>query len=233
MKGTRIRGFNPKSWGKQTLDSIIKEQSKLLVEYAEKRVQEIGRKIASYPMGNFMDDTGNLLDSLCWGVLYGNEIIASGFYREQRASRPSYLHERGPFVTFDTLQDPRTGRRVSAANRRDPIKEAKRERDWQTMDAMEKVEGRKLALDYIAKAAGRGKAGKWEVFFAILAPYWGYWEKGFTMKGQYSETFQQFQVMTIFYDEIKADLKPAKTTLSVSVPKYASMSLKRQAKKNL
>lgn len=228
MKGTRIRGFNPKSWGKQTLDSIIKEQSKLLVEYAEKRVQEIGRKIASYPMGNFMDDTGNLLDSLCWGVLYGNEIIASGFYREQRASRPSYLHKRGPFpfVPFDTL-------RVLAANRRDPIKEAKRERVWQTMYAAEKVEGRKLALDYIAKAAGRGKAGKWKVFFAILAPYWGYWEKGFTMKGKHSETFQQFQVMTIFYDEVKADLKPAKTTLSVSVPKYATMSLKRQAKKNL
>ena len=75
------------------------------------------------------------------------------------------------------------------------------------------------------------------VFFAILAPYWGYWEKGFNMKvgweGNRTAIFQQFAVMSQFYDIVKSNLKPARTRLKVYVPKYASKSLMSRARKNL
>ena len=97
-----------------------------------------------------------------------------------------------------------------------------------------------MAQNYIQRYGSAGSGNKtWRVFFAILAPYWGYWEKGFNLKtgGGSSdlprkERFIQFSVMTEFYDSIKNDLKPARTRLSVSVAKYASKSLYSQAKKN-
>lgn len=96
------------------------------------------------------------------------------------------------------------------------------------------VNGRQLAQSFVNSQ--NGKTGYWTVGFAILAPYWGYWESGFTMKGGGGEigipngresfvmpTFKrhmQFQVMTHVFDNVRVDLKPAEVHLSVYVPIY-------------
>lgn len=99
------------------------------------------------------------------------------------------------------------------------------------------VNGRQLAQTYMQKYGNNGAKG-WRVFFAILAPYWGYWEKGFTMKSgggdsgiPRSTRFMQFSVMTQFYDEIKKDLKPARVRFRVSVAKYNRTKLEKKWKK--
>ena len=72
------------------------------------------------------------------------------------------------------------------------------------------VNGHALASDYIQKYGAVFTEG-WRVFFAILAPYWGYWEQGFNMKaGGHDFGFKKFSVMTWFYDTVQKDLKPAK-----------------------
>ena len=69
------------------------------------------------------------------------------------------------------------------------------------------------------------------VLFAILAPYWGYWEAG------HNNIFLgrvQFAAMTQFYDIIKGELKPMKVKKPhIGIAKYASKSLLAQARKNL
>lgn len=99
------------------------------------------------------------------------------------------------------------------------------------------VNGRQLAQTYMQKYGNNGAKG-WRVFFAILAPYWGYWEKGFTMKSgggdsgiPRSTRFMQFSVMTQFYDEIKKDLKPARVRFRVSVAKYNRTKLEKKWEK--
>ena len=83
------------------------------------------------------------------------------------------------------------------------------------------IDGRQMAQNYIQRygKAGSGK-GSWRVFFAILAPYWGYWETGFNMvhgigKNKKS-SFHQFAVMTEFYDKVGKDLKPAKVNFHIT-----------------
>lgn len=101
---------------------------------------------------------------------------------------------------------------------------------FRKIDNPEDVNGRKLAEQFIDSF--KGKEGKWNVFFAILAPYWGYWEGGFKIKygfetddgGNVKATktrFLKFQVMTHIFDEVRMALKPAETHLSVYVPKYS------------
>jgi hypothetical protein len=93
----------------------------------------------------------------------------------------------------------------------------------------ELVLGRELAEEYIGSV--KGKSGKWTVFFAVLAPYWGYWESGFT----HIKTGRrmQFQVMTHIFDDVRMDLKPAKTHLTVYVPKYSYKNPKYKKKKGI
>ena len=150
-----------------------------------------------------MDRTGNLLDSLLWGVSYEGKLVEGGFYRDAQARGESYLHE------------------------------------WFSGDVkyLIPVNGRQLAQTYMQKYGNNGAKG-WRVFFAILAPYWGYWEKGFTMKSgggdsgiPRSTRFMQFAVMTQFYDEIKKDLKPARVRFRVSVAKYNRTKLEKKWKK--
>ena len=81
------------------------------------------------------------------------------------------------------------------------------------------VNGHSLAKKFISSYGHTGDNG-WMVFFAILAPYWGYWEKGFVMRNPTGSRHLQFSVMTQFYDQIKQDLQPARVELSVSVAKY-------------
>ena len=179
--------FDSNALMKVMIKNLTEEQTRRLVAYAEDKIKEIGDQIQSYHSANHMDRTGNLLNSLCWGVSYDGELKASGFYREASSVKESYLHEWGDYAgTFV-------------------------------------VDGHAEAENYIQKygKAGSGN-GYWRVFFAILAPYWGYWEKGFTMVHGFSNnkgnskfrgsTFKRFAVMTEFYDVMSKELKPAKVT---------------------
>lgn len=199
------------------MESAIKEQNRRLVEYAEGHIMLLGETINSWNSRHHMDAEGNLLDSLCWGVCYNGETVANGFYRNQKATDATYMHG------------------WSNVSWREKSKKSLLYNKWIEMDAGEPVYGHERAEAFLAQAHKKCKAHQWMVFFAILAPYWGYWEKGFHMTkgfGGNSSSFLQFAVMTQFYDQVKASLKPAKTRISVYVDRYASKSLARQAKKN-
>lgn len=189
---------------KELTEYWIKEQTRLLIEYAEKEIVKLGNRMSSYSSANGLDRTGNLLNSLCWGVTFNGETKGSGFFR------PAVLHSRG----ID-------GGSTSYLHEFFP-------------NDMEAVNGRQMAEDFIKSYSGQSV--KWEVYFAVLAPYWGYWEGGFRMKSGggtvYSGTKQQrdipvsyrhmqFQVMSHVFDDVRMDLKPAKTHLSVYRPKYS------------
>lgn len=187
---------------KDMMDYAVSLQTENLIAFAQKEIKKLGDKIQTYNSANHMDRTGNLLNSLCWGVTYNGEMKGSGFYRDAvthgrgiNGASVSFLHE---FFSND----------------------------------QEEVNGRQRAEDFIASF--QGKSGKWTVFFAILAPYWGYWESGFTMKSHFGDgkrRFMQFQVMTHIYDEVRMGLKPAKTRLSVYVPKYSYKNPKYKNKR--
>lgn len=99
----------------------------------------------------------------------------------------------------------------------------------------EEVEGRRLAEDFLRSYQGSGNG--WDVFWAVLAPYWGYWEGGFNMKSggntvykkkpsrtraiPFSSRRMQFSAMIHTYYEARMDLKPAKTKITVYRPKYS------------
>ena len=79
------------------------------------------------------------------------------------------------------------------------------------------VGGHVLAEQFLRQIGNLYYAG-WRVFFAVLAPYWGYWENGFRIKtnaSSYEEEdatsykFLKWAVMTQSYDKISSDLKPA------------------------
>lgn len=194
MKGTKITGLNLDAFAKDLMKVYIQEQNNRLIEYAKETIVEIGDMIKTYQSKHNMDRTGNLLNSLCWGVTYKNDLIGSGFYREAQTKSvwigdgyysESFLHEFFGSQIF----------------------------------TMYPVNGRQLAEEYIQKNSNTGSRG-WKVFFAILAPYWGYWEKGFNLKlfGKGSK-FRQFAVMAQFYDKVRKDLKPAKKYyFNVSLP---------------
>ena len=227
MKKGKIVGFNAAKMAEQMMANAVAEQNRRLVEYAEQRIIILGETISSWNSRHHMDDTGNLLDSLCWGVCYDGKMVESGFYRPQKATTPSYLHG------WSTVEfaDPKRFKRHAVG---ESVK------NWVKMDAGEPVNGHDLAAAYLQQAPKKCKSGEWMVFFAILAPYWGYWEKGFEMKtgGGLSffsarSRFLQFSVMSQFYDIVKSNLKPARTRIKVYVPKYASRSLMSRARKNL
>ena len=93
MKKTRVK-FNSEKFRKLLTKNLVEEQTNRLIAYAKEKIQEIGRTINSYNSANHMDRTGNLLNSLCWGVAYDNELKANGFYRNANSLELSYLHER-------------------------------------------------------------------------------------------------------------------------------------------
>ena len=181
MKQGKIIGFNAAKMAEQMMANAVAEQNRRLVEYAKSKIRLIGDAIQLYNSKNHMDRTGNLLDSLCWCVSYKGKVVESGFYRDQIATRLSYLHE------------------------------------WFHNNA-EPVGGHILASNFLKQMANLGHSG-WRIFFAILAPYWGYWEKGFNFKGKNGTKFLQFKVMSEFYDMASEDLKPAKVTIKSEYPK--------------
>lgn len=101
-----------------------------------------------------------------------------------------------------------------------------------TPDTAENVYGRELANEYLNKHQGGNEKG-WKVSFAILAPYWAYWEQGFRMKSHFGggSQFLKFAVMSEFFDDLRTELKPyKKVTFTISTPKYSYKSNKYRGK---
>lgn len=195
----------------ELLEHFTTKQIELLVNYAKEEIQRIGARINSLNGENNFDRTGNLLDSLCWGVSFNGKLQDYGFYREQKAGTFSTLHEWSRVG----WNDPKSGYSEMMGS-----------------EFMPEVWGHDIAERYVHKYGNNGAKG-FKVFFAILAPYWGYWEKGFNMKHGFggTSTFQQAPIMAEFYDEVKADLKGARVNFRVSVAKYTSVSLAKTMKK--
>ena len=198
--------FDGNALAKLMFNNIVPIQTNLLIEYAKVEIKKLGDRIASYNGANGLDRTGNLLNSLCWGVTYDGVLKASGFYREETHKKRTNRKgdERGLGVN---------GGNDSFLH------------EFFGNDA-ELVEGRKLAKEYLQNV--KGKSNKWTMFFAILAPYWGYWECGFRMVKNNKR--MQFQALIYTFDDVRKDLKPAKTDITVYRPKYIYKSQKYKRK---
>lgn len=196
MKASQVQ-FNTSALQKAIMEKLIPEQTKRLAAYADNITKEIGKTIGSYNSRHNLDRTGNLLDSLCWGVVYYGNLEAFGFYREQRATELSQLHE-----WFDEVYATPVG-------------------------------GHYLAQRFIERMSHLHYAG-WRVFVAVLAPYWGYWEKGFTFRTRGNANrsrFMRFAVMTQFYDTISTDLRPSVMKFTAEAPTYKTPDLLKKYKK--
>jgi hypothetical protein len=68
------------------------------------------------------------------------------------------------------------------------------------------VHGHALAEMFIADWGKKSYDG-WCVAFAILAPYWGYWEQGHDNK--LTGKYERFAIMAEIYDEVNRELKPS------------------------
>ena len=112
MIKSRVIGFDEEKLKKKMMQKVIGEQNSRLIAYAKEQIVVIGDKITSYHSRNHMDRTGNLLDSLLWGVSYRGKLVQGGFYREARASKTSYLHEW--FSGDEKYLEPVNGRELAA-----------------------------------------------------------------------------------------------------------------------
>lgn len=184
------------------LNKAIEMNNARLVEYAKEKLDKIGDRIQSFNSKNNLYRTGHLLQSLCWSVSYKGNVIGYGFYEKAPLKKGRKLW--GEEATSDSHLHEFYGSQIYS---------------------MFPVNGRKFAEEYIQKAASKGTRG-WKIVFGILAPYWGYWEKGFTLKrgGKNStiprtETFLKFSVMAEVYDQVRKELKPARSYYyNVSLP---------------
>lgn len=91
---TRVR-FSKSEFRKELMKRkrlVEKEQTARLIAYAQEEMQRMGNLISQI-ITNVDWNTGNLLDSLCWGVWHNKKKCATGFYREMQAEYDSYLHE--------------------------------------------------------------------------------------------------------------------------------------------
>ena len=220
MIKSKVIGLDENAMRAAMMKIIVEEQNRRLIDYAAGEnglVYQIGDRIKQYHSRHNMDRTGNLLDSLLWGVSYQGKLVKGGFYRETPAAiEDSGLHEWSK-VSF---RDKETGGWIEDVSAETP------------------VNGRQLADAYLTKYGNNGARG-WRVFFAILAPYWGYWEEGFTFKGgggnsplPSHQKFLKFAVMTEFHDVAKNDLKPMRVRIRTHVEKYTSLKLYKRAKKD-
>ena len=211
MKQGKIIGFNAAKMAEQMMANAVAEQNRRLVEYAKEEIKRLGDTIQTYNSANHMDRTGNLLNSLCWIVTYNGKTVDCGYYREAKTN--SYIgrgkKERGMGIQ---------GGHSSFLHEL-----------FTKSGDMEEVNGRQLAEEFLNSF--KGASNKWKVAFAVLAPYWGYWESGHT--NVFTGQFMQFQVMTHIFDDVRTALKPAETHLSVYVPKYYYKSDKYKKKKGI
>ena len=87
------------------------------------------------------------------------------------------------------------------------------------------IYGHGLAEDFIERWGTKSNSGQWVVAFAILAPYWGFWEEGH--QNVLTQSFEKFSVMANFYDKASDDLKPAKVRFIHGAPHYTKMKYER------
>lgn len=172
MKKSKVV-FPQKTIERQIFSKMSALQTERLADYAMREIILIGNDISVFPHANNLDRTGNLLDSLCWGVYFNGKRSKYGYYRPAEASEISHLHEYSR-----------------------PMGES--------------VSGHYMAQQFIQRYKPTNDKG-WEVFFAVLAPYWGYWETGFESFGKEL----RWQVMTRHYDNVKKDLAPSNVTFHI------------------
>lgn len=195
-----LKGFDAKAIEKQIYESVKESIDLFLVEYAKTKIAQIGAKIQTYHSKNNMDRTGNLLNSLCWGVSYNGDVLDSGFYRE------SVIHsERGIDHNGESFMHEL----------------------WRDYKYAYPVDGRAMAEAFLQRAQPSTKG--WRVFFAILAPYWGYWESGH--KNVMTDKFEKFAVMTHVYDEVKRELKVQPHLSVTNATKYTKRAVKKRYKR--
>jgi hypothetical protein len=194
MKESKVI-FDTRKLAAEMMKNLSAEQTNRLIEYAKQTILEIGNKIQTYHSRNHMYRSGHLLRSLCCGVSYDGKLVYSGFYGDIALKSHTTWNEAN--TTNSYLHE------------------------WIPEYEAFQIDGRQMAQNYIQRYGhmGSGK-GSWRVFFAILAPYWGYWETGFNMvhglgKNRKS-SFHQFAVMTEFYDKVDKDLKPAKVKFQIT-----------------
>lgn len=194
MKESKVI-FDAKKLAAEIMKNVSAEQTNRLIEYAKQTILEIGDKIQTYHSRNHMYRSGHLLRSLCCGVSYDGKLVYSGFYGDIALKAHTTWNESN--TTNSYLHE------------------------WIPEYEAFQIDGRQMAQNYIQRYGNMGSGkGSWRVFFAILAPYWGYWETGFNMvhglgKNRKS-SFHQFAVMTEFYDKVDKDLKPAKVKFEIT-----------------
>ena len=195
MKESKVI-FDAKKLAAEMMKNLSAEQTNRLIEYAKQTILEIGNKIQTYHSRNHMYRSGHLLRSLCCGVSYDGKLVYSGFYGDIALKSHTTSWEEN--TTNSYLHE------------------------WIPEHEAFQIDGRQMAQNYIQRYGSAGSGNKtWRVFFAILAPYWGYWETGFNMvhgllgKNRKS-SFHQFAVMTEFYDKVGKDLKPAKVKFQIT-----------------
>lgn len=194
MKESKVI-FDTRKLAAEMMKNLSAEQTNRLIEYAKQTILEIGDKIQTYHSRNHMYRSGHLLRSLCCGVSYDGKLVYSGFYGDIALKSHTTWNEAN--TTNSYLHE------------------------WIPEYEAFQIDGRQMAQNYIQRYGSAGSGNKtWRVFFAILAPYWGYWETGFNMvhglgKNRKS-SFHQFAVMTEFYDKVGNELKPAKVKFQIT-----------------
>lgn len=193
-----LKGFDAKALEKRIYDAVKDSIDAYLVDYAKTKIVQIGSKIKSKEYD--MDRTGNLLNSLCWGVSYNGEVLESGFYRD-----PPVLRDKGvdgnSFAYMHEL--------------------------WRDYRYAYPVDGRAMAETFLQRSQPNVKG--WRVFFAILAPYWGYWESGH--KNIMTNKFERFATMTHVYDEVKRELRVQPHLSVTDATRYTKRSVKKRYKR--
>ena len=194
MKESKVI-FDTRKLAAEMMKNLSAEQTNRLIEYAKQTILEIGDKIQTYHSRNHMYRSGHLLRSLCCGVSYDGKLVYSGFYGDITLKAHNTWWEENTKNSYL--------------------------HEWIPEYEAFQIDGRQMAQNYIQRYGSVGSGNKtWRVFFAILAPYWGYWETGFNMvhgKGKNKKSsFHQFAVMTEFYDKVSKDLKPAKVKFQIT-----------------
>ena len=96
---TRLK-FNADAFRKELMAKkreVDKEQTRRLAVYAADEINKIGSKM-------LMEDTGNLLDSLCWGLWYKGKLVHNGYYRSMpEAAYDSYIHAISPMPPKESV----------------------------------------------------------------------------------------------------------------------------------
>lgn len=91
---TRVR-FSKSEFRKDLMKRkrlVEKEQTARLIAYAKEEIVRMGELIQQIVTSED-ESTGNLLDSLCWGVWHNKKLQGFGYYRGESAIEDSYLHE--------------------------------------------------------------------------------------------------------------------------------------------